>query len=335
MKNFSFGIIGLALGHPLGFAKEIMALGASIDYLVYDKSQKEEQERAETLLKTYSTLKVLANPSELIRQKVDAVLCSSQANRHFELCAEIIKSKIPLFIDKPLAPDYVLAKKIIDLAEEHQAPVMSCSVRRYSENYVSIAGLLNKGKLGQIAFAECFEPHGIPYPGYWQDLIKKSGGLAVNYGIHVIDPLVMLLGYDIESVHAYGSKHIVTELDSEDTAIITMKYKDGRIAVGKVCGAYDYSKMPRVASVGNMVVHGTEAVVETFIDESDVKIYRQGNFGLTPTYFRRAGSPGAIQAFVNMIEDNILPIPYQEMAMVMKILDAARKSIDTGEVIRF
>lgn len=302
--------------------------------MCWDRTQDEENKRSEQLLAKYPELKVVDNAEEMIRGGVQAVLCSSQAHRHYDDCKALIENRIPLWISKPLAPGYAWARRILDLVEQYDAPVMSCSGRRFSQNYNTLFEAIESGKIGTVVFAECFEPHGIE-PGYWQDRKDASGGLVVNFGVHVVDPIVKAFGTEVAQVYALASKTVVPNVDSEDTAIITIQFASGVIAVGKVSGCYRFGQGKPVPTAGHFIVHGSEGALETYIDESDVKVYRGGSFGVTPTYEARGGTAGSIAAFAQMARTARRPVDIEQMDAVMRILDAARRSIDTGSVVKF
>ena len=334
MQSVSFGIAGLAVSYPVGYTPLLAERGFEPAFLCWDGTQDEEVKRSEQLLAKFPNLEVVSDTEEMIRGGVQAVFCASQTHRHFDDCKALIEGRIPLWISKPMATDHASARRILDLVEQHDAPVMSCSVRRFSQNYNAVFEAIESGKIGTVVFAECFEPHGIQ-PGYWQDRKDASGGLVVNFGVHVVEPIVRAFGTDVARVYALASKTVVPDVDSEDTAIITIQFAGGVIAVGKVSGCYRFGQGKPVPTAGHFIVHGSEGALETYVDESDVRAYRGGGFGITATYHARAGTPGLIAAFAHMVETGRRPVAVEQMDAVMKVLDAARRSIDTGRVIEF
>lgn len=319
----------------MGFTSSLVSMGMELAVVWHDESEAEERERAEKLKAQYPGARFVDSPGAVLDADVDLVLCCSQAWRHLEHCRPFIEKKVPLFIDKPTAQNYEEARKIFDLVEQHDAPVMACSVKRYSDNFGALFDAMKKGALGEMLFAECFVPHNIT-PGYWQDSREKSGGLAVNFGIHAVDVLIAGFGTGVRSVYATGSKLGRPESDSEDTALIQITFDTGLTALAKIGGGYHFKQakasLPTVAS---LTLHGTLATLETRMDESDVRVWNGGVFGVSNTYHLRTGKPQTMEALMGMVETKQRPIPLEEMDAVMKVLDAARRSIDTGEVIHF
>ncbi|MCS7180732.1 MAG: Gfo/Idh/MocA family oxidoreductase, partial [bacterium] len=74
----------------------------------------------------------MVNSIENLLDKVDAVLLESvDGRRHLKEAEPVIKSKKPLFIDKPLAENYHNAARIYELANKYNCPVFSSSSLRF------------------------------------------------------------------------------------------------------------------------------------------------------------------------------------------------------------
>lgn len=325
------GIVGLALGNPLGFFPLLETRGVNLAAIAFDPEEEEEAKRAETISRQWPEVQVVQSPAEMLRLGVDLIICSSQAHRHWELCREIIESRVPLFIDKPLAPDYASALRILDWVEKHDAPVLSCSVRRYSDNFTQLLQWVAEGKVGRTLFAECFVPHGTK-AGYWQDVRATSGGLTINFGVHAVDPLIAGFGPHVKTVFAHGAKKAMPGSDSEDTSIIQMQFDDGLIALAKICGGYAYGKKQPLPTADHLAVHGTEGALETYLDESDIRHFNAGVFGISGNHLR-SGTAQTMDRLVEMTRTGKRPVSLEEMDAVMKVLGAARDSIDCGRMI--
>jgi predicted dehydrogenase len=306
--------------------------GYQLTALAYDASQEEEEKRAETLKQEWPGLQIVPDAAGLVAAGVQAALVAPQAHLRLAAAQPLIEAKIPVCVDKQLAPDYARAKQILDLVVQHDAPLMAGSGLLWSLCFRDIFTTVREGKIGTPLFAECFMPHGTR-AGYWQDLKSASGGLVVNFGIHAVDPLLAVLGHEVKSVHAFAAKQALPDLDSEDTVVITVQTAAGGIGVGKVSAGYHWGAGKPVPTVPNLVVHGTDGALETFIDESDVKIYRGGNFGVTASYLENDGMVLYAAAFAEMVKTGKRPISVEHMDATMKVLDAARQSLDTGQPV--
>ena len=76
-------------------------------------------------------VEIVSSIAELL-DKVDCVLLeTNDGNLHFEQAKEVLKSKKPMFIDKPVAANLVDAIAIFKLAELYNVPIFSSSALRF------------------------------------------------------------------------------------------------------------------------------------------------------------------------------------------------------------
>lgn len=159
----------------------------------------------EGMLGPYDT--TVANPEDLIG-KVDSVLVVDDTGggaRHAELARPFIEAGIPVFVDKPMTTVYADAVELFDLAEKHNAPLMSSSALRYPVELDrdAIAAL---GKLSTIVSVG---------PEEW-----------FYYGVHAVEvtgAVVDAVGGDQPvSVHRFA-------LPEKDVAVV--EYTSGLVAI--------------------------------------------------------------------------------------------------------
>lgn len=61
------------------------------------------------------------------------IIASVDASQHLAQFEELLASRKPIFIDKPLAHTFEQAASIIELAKQHDLPLMSCSALRFAK----------------------------------------------------------------------------------------------------------------------------------------------------------------------------------------------------------
>ncbi len=129
---------------------------------------------------------------------VDAVLVVDDTDgggKHAELARPFIEAGMPVFIDKPMTTELVDAVALFDLAEQHNAPLMSCSALRFTVELAAIRDQVDAlGKLSSIVSVG---------PEEW-----------FYYGVHAVELVGALTNDRPRMVHRYA-------LDKEDVAVIT------------------------------------------------------------------------------------------------------------------
>lgn len=124
----------------------------------------------------------------------DGILLESVDGRvHYDQFKKIVQHGKPVFIDKPFSLRSDEAAKMVQLADTHHTPLMSCSALRYSE---AITPALSRDDGGDVIGCDTFGPMAIEptQPGlFW-------------YGIHCVEMLFAVLGRGCVNVTAIANK---------------------------------------------------------------------------------------------------------------------------------
>jgi predicted dehydrogenase len=135
---------------------------------------------------------------------VDGVLVVDDTDggaRHAELARPFLEAGMPVFVDKPMTTVYADAVALFDLAEKHDAPLMSSSALRFPVELdrEAIAGL---GKLSTITSVG---------PEEW-----------FYYGVHAVEVTGAVTNDQPVSVHRFA-------LPEKDVAVV--EYQSGLVGV--------------------------------------------------------------------------------------------------------
>ena len=143
-----------------------------------------------------------ASSLEEVIAKCDAlvVLSPDNAEMHEELADLPLRSKKPVYIDKPIAPSLAAAKRLFEKAEKYSTPMMSSSALRFGSALET--ALVEKIKTEKVHFAA-----------------TRGGGVFHIYAIHQIEMLVMAIGP--------GAKRVM-QCGNEQANLMVVDYADGR-----------------------------------------------------------------------------------------------------------
>ncbi len=174
-------------------------------------------------LKGYG-VELVDRPDDLLG-KIDAVMIESQqGSRHLERARPFLEAGIPTFVDKPFAETVSDASAMIDLAEKHYSPLMSCSALRYDPKVDAALG--RSDELGQILSADVWSAAAL-HPG--------NPGL-LHYGIHGVEVLYTLLGPGCKYVQWAGTEkgEVSTGLWENGHASTVRGLREGKYSFGAV-----------------------------------------------------------------------------------------------------
>ena len=160
------------------------------------------------------------------KDKPDALIISTPNQFHKKHATLILKSKIPLLLEKPIADNVNSAIKIIKASKKYKTPLMIGYHRRYSSLTNDIKKIILSKKLGKIVSVNVicwFYKHKNYFDKKWR--IKKGGGpLGINL-VHDIDMISHLLG-PIKYVQSFISNKN-RFFNVEDTAVVSLYLKSG------------------------------------------------------------------------------------------------------------
>ena len=148
----------------------------------------EDRRLAENMSRIYYGKPRICDRFEEISDDVDLVLiadCNEDGSDHLKLATPGLKKGIPTFVDKPFAYEVEDARAIVELAKEHDTPVMSLSILR----------TLPQATLFQNRFREIGQP---------EFGTVKGGGDTMAGHIHAISLAQHLFGAGVESVECMG-----------------------------------------------------------------------------------------------------------------------------------
>jgi len=173
-----------------------------------------------------------ATIAELV-EKCDAIVVLSPDNpeQHEELCQIPLASGKPVYVDKTFAPDKASAERIFAIAQNSGTPCYSASSLLFAEEYRNIG----RGKVANV--------------------VSFGAGKVETYSVHQIEPIIYLMGPDIERVMFTGSnthESYVCEYADGRRAIVT-HHNDWGVPFGMAVGLTDgSSKLLTVESSFNV-----------------------------------------------------------------------------------
>ena len=321
------GIIGAALSHPLNFTMMLQEFNLASEIGMWAPDS--DQDNVAKFSKK-AKFSICDSPEQLI-DSCDAVIVTTTTNLHKQYALKALEKGKPVFVDKPLATCFADAVEVVDKALSVNVPVMSCSVRRFTPAFDTIASAVRGNEIGKPISAAAFGPHGI-VPGDWQDRLETSGGYIFNFGIHCIDILQKVLGPKAEEVSCYAGKFLHQDADTHDVAIVTIRFSNGSVGTAELIGCMNPND--KLATAPSLKVYCMDNTLEARLDENFAYQYVGGRFGVSPYYRINDGTLDTMKAFVEMVRTGEPAIPYDEMLEVIKILDAARKSDEENRPVQ-
>lgn len=261
-------------------------------------------------------------------KEIDAVLICSSTDTHSAISLAAIKAGKHIFCEKPIDHDVAKIKEVVEALKGTGLKYQVGFNRRFDHNFMAVREAVAQGKIGEPEIIKITsrdpEP---PSPAY----VKVSGGMFLDMTIHDFDMARFLAGCDAEEVYAYGANLVdpaIGEAGDIDTAIISMKMKNGALCVIDNCrrAAYGYDQRAEVFGSKGMVAVENDSTSNAKIATADGVNAEKPLFFFLERYMDAYGRE--VAAFVDAIENNTeAPLGVEDGLKPVLMGLAAQKSL--------
>jgi myo-inositol 2-dehydrogenase/D-chiro-inositol 1-dehydrogenase len=272
-----------------------------------------------------STEDIIADPT------IDAVLIATSTDTHSDLIEAATTAGKAVLCEKPVDLSLERARACQTIAAKNGKPVMIGFNRRFDPNFGALKASLDAGEIGkaELLSITSFDP--APPPVAY---IKVSGGIFRDMMIHDFDMANFIMGAAPVSVSAVGSSIVDPDIGAAgdfDTAVVTLSYADGRIAVIKNSRRAVYGYDQRVELLGSEGLLQAQNMLESTV----VKSTTSGVISAKPTFFflERYMPAYAAEwaAFVDaMTTGAAMPVTLQDGVAALAMAEAAALSAKSG-----
>ena len=263
--------------------------------------------------------------------EIDAVLIATPTDTHSDLIEAATAAGKAVLCEKPVDLSLERARACWHNSAPSGVPVMVGFNRRFDPNFAALKASLEAGDIGkaELLSITSFDPAPPPV-----SYIKTSGGLFRDMMIHDFDMANFIMGEAPISVMATASCVVDPEIGAAgdvDTAVVTLSYADGRIAVIKNSRRAAYGYDQRVELLGAQGLLQAQNMLENTV----VKSTDKGVTGAKPTYFFLERYMAAYAAewasFVDAVTNGTaLPVTLSDGIDALAMAEAATRSAQSA-----
>lgn len=172
---------------------------------------------AEYKTKWYSSYKDM-----LKKEKLDAVSVCVPTKLHKEVAIGVIRNKVNVLVEKPIAAAIQEADEIIREAEKYKVKLMVGHIERFNPVVIELKKRIENNELGKIYQVNCARLS--PFPQRIVDV-----GVAVDLAVHEIDVLSYLIGSKIKRIFAETAQRIHSS--HEDSLVGIMRFENNILGI--------------------------------------------------------------------------------------------------------
>ena len=161
--------------------------------------------------------------------KIDLVSIATWSTCHVEQAIAALECGKFVVLDKPFALSYDGALKLRAAVAKHPGKLFLRFNRRFEPAFNAVREVLDSGILGNVGMVKVYRHTGYVRRFDWQTLVKRGGGLLNNWGPHLVDQALQLIGAPVKDLWC-DLQHRVSAGDAEDQVKLLLRGENGRVA---------------------------------------------------------------------------------------------------------
>jgi len=219
--------IGVAgVGRIGSFHAETLRGHPAVDSVVVADADPGRARRAAAVL----SVEAAESPEALLAAGLDALVIAAATGAHADLIVRGLDAGLPVFCEKPVAPDITATLTVLKRASEASAPVQIGFQRRFDPGYAAARAAVRSGELGWLHTIRATTIDPAPPPAAY---IATSGGLFRDCGVHDFDAIRWVTGREVTEVYATGANRgadFFRAAGDVDTMSAVLTLDDGTLA---------------------------------------------------------------------------------------------------------
>jgi len=295
-----------------------------------------------------------ASREELLADpRIELVTVATPNDVHEEIVVAALKAGKNVISEKPVTLSLDSLERMIAVAESCGKLFTVHQNRRFDVDYLAMKQIHDSGEIGEVINLESRIHGSRGIPSDWRGEKEHGGGMLYDWGIHLIDQALMVLGWDVDTVNCRFD-HITNE-EVDDGFQLDIRLKSGKRAYIEV-GTYNFIAMPRFymrAKKGTALItdwrEETQVVKCKYWHESDV-IPVETAAGLTKTMaprdevttdtYRVARPASDVHDYYRNMYAAIdgkatQLVTHEQMRIDLKVIMKAFESVETGMTVKF
>jgi scyllo-inositol 2-dehydrogenase (NADP+) len=280
----------------------------------------------------------------------DLVVIATPNASHVPLAMAALDAGLPVVVDKPLARSAPDAQRVVDHAQAAGVLLTVFQNRRWDSDFLTLQRLIDNGDLGTVWRFESRFERWRPQPKQgWRESGDPGdgGGILADLGSHLVDQALVLFG-PVTRVFATMDRRR-PGVAVEDDACIELSHASGVRSTlwMSAVAAHLGPRMRVLGSRAAYVVEGLDCQEDALRAGADPAAAdwgkespkRWGQVVIGDESHAVARGPGRYPDFYDKVRDALrlagpVPVKPEDAVATLRVLDAARRSADRGEVVR-
>ncbi|MCI8416552.1 MAG: Gfo/Idh/MocA family oxidoreductase [Lachnospiraceae bacterium] len=201
------------------------------------KEERREYARSRKIPVYGSLEELLADPT------VELVLVATPNDVHREIAIQAMEAGKNVISEKPVALSSQELREMIEASQRTGRFLTVHQNRRWDGDFLTVKKVMESGRLGDIFRVESRVHGSRGIPGDWRQEKEHGGGMVLDWGVHLLDQVLLLLpGVKLHTV--YGTLTHVTNQLVDDGFTADLGFENGVHILVEV-GTSNFINLPR------------------------------------------------------------------------------------------
>lgn len=267
----------------------------------------------------------------LAEESLDLVSIITRSDTHCDLAAQCLRAGVNTLVTKPWALNAAEAETLLEAWRSASDALLIPWLPIYwSPDFRKIKELVEAGAIGEVFlirrhFSSFARRHD------WQTESRFGGGYLLNWGAHIVEPVVALAGELPRSVYGVASQ-VINPGDTEDNFHVTMKFGSGITGIAEYTQAVDGLPWFMIQGTRGMIRSNHEEVV---LIQADPDHPGEKEITRYPIEGKMFGDEAEIYADLarSLLHGEPFPVTPDTACRGTRVLDAIRQSWESNAVI--
>lgn len=282
---------------------------------------------------------------------VEIVTVAIPNHEHKPVCIKIMEAGKNCVCEKPVALNHEELQEMIDVAKKNNVLFTVHQNRRWDEDFNIVKKMFEENTLGRIFRIESRVHGSRGVPGDWRNQKACGGGMVFDWGVHLLDQLLLMIPGKLLSVYATLSYVTNENCDDGFTAILQF---ENDLVVEVQTSTSNFVSLPRwyvlgengTAVIENWKLDGKIVMVSDWENRDAVPVVTAA--GVTKTMAPRTSEtiqeyplprvPCDVKDFYRNVIRHIygkeeILVKHEQIMRVMKLMEAIFESAEKNVVI--
>lgn len=237
MKKINLVVVGYG-GMGGGFHARHAQTSDVVNLLgIYDILPERRKAAEENGIYAYPTYEAV-----LADERVDLITVAIPNDVHKDVVVKALDAGKNVICEKPVALNVAELDEMVAAAERNGKLFTVHQNRRWDVDYLAMQQIADSGEIGEVLNIESRIHGSRGIPSDWRGIAKFGGGMLYDWGIHLIDQVMLVIPEKITAINCTFD-HITND-EVDDGFKLTITFESGKTAYVEV-GTYNFIPMPR------------------------------------------------------------------------------------------